>query len=169
MTNTKNILKNSFRLLLIVVLSAFATSVASAKTISDNMTTASDSMFTYFNNLYERSGYKNYLMSIEYIPASSGYYSYTNYYVCLTNEDVVINDSVNASANCEELYKYNYRSYSDYTYEKLTDNSLTVTNGVYYTNDINDNNYVINKLLILLNIGVLTFFLSFVILKIFRS
>lgn len=161
------IIKNSFRLLLIVVLSTFATSVASAKTIDNSNQVLDYSRYDYFINLYDRSKYKNYLLASEYIQNSYSYY--TDYYICLTNEDVTINSSISAIANCDELYRWNYRSNSDNVLEKVNDNKLIVNNSVYYTNNAYDKRYVMEKLLIMLNIGLFTFFLSYVILKNFRS
>lgn len=164
----KNIVKHSFRLLLIVVLSTFATSVASAKTINGNTQVLDDSRYDYFYNLYKRSDYKNYLLSIEYVNNGS-YNYYTYYYICLTNDDINITNSINASSNCEEMYRWNYRSSTDNSLEKINDSTLSVTNSVYYTNDSYDKRYVKEKVLITISIGIFTFFLSYVLLKIFRS
>ena len=114
-----------------------------------------------------RSEYKNYLLASEYI--QNNYTYYTDYYICLTNEDIVINSSISASATCEELYRWNYRSSNDNVLEKVNDNRLNINNSVYYTNSTFEKRYVIEKILITISIGLFTFFLSYVLLKIFRS
>ncbi len=151
----------------LVVLSTFATSVASAKTINNSNQVLDYSRFDYFENLYMRSEYKNYLLASEYI--QNNYTYYTDYYICLTNEDIVINSSISASATCEELYRWNYRSSNDNVLEKVNDNRLNINNSVYYTNSTFEKRYVIEKILITISIGLFTFFLSYVLLKIFRS
>ena len=87
MNNIKNILKYSFRLLLIVGFSTFATKVASAKTINQSTDVINDNILKYFENVYEREDYKNYLLASEYV--NNGGYNYTTYYyMCLTNEKI---------------------------------------------------------------------------------
>ena len=51
MNNIKNILKYSFRLLLIVGFSTFATKVASAKTINQSTDVINDNILKYFENV----------------------------------------------------------------------------------------------------------------------
>lgn len=165
MNNIKDLLKNSFRLLLIVVLSTFATQVASAKTISNSVNFADSTRLDYFKNLYLSSEYKNYLLSIE--NTNSGYSTYSTYYICLTNSKIEVNSSLSASSSCDVMYFY-HRDSNNYVLEKYNDNSLVVTNSVYYTNSL-DKSFINEKLLVGLNIGVLTFLLSYVFLKIFRS
>lgn len=163
----RNIVKHSFRLMFLVVLSTFATSVASAKTISNSNQVLDYSRYDYFVNLYMRSEYKNYLLASEYIQNNYSYY--TDYYICLTNEDITLNSSISANSTCEELYRWNYRSSSDNVLEKVNDNKLIINNSVYYTNNLYEKRYVLEKILITISIGLFTFFLSYVILKIFRS
>lgn len=165
MNNLKNTLKHSFRLLLIVVLSTFATTVASAKTISQSSNFIDDSVITYANNIYEREDYKYYLLAQEYI--NNGSYNYiTYYYLCLTNEKIDATNTLNVSSSCDTLYRY-YRSNSIYNIEKLNDNELNVNNSIYYTKSCK--NYVIEKLLVTISIGILTFYLSYVLFKLFRG
>lgn len=162
----KNIVKHSFRLLFIVVLSAFATKVASAKTINNSNQVLDYSRYDYFVNLYMRSEYKNYLLASEYIQNNYSYY--TDYYICLTNEDITINSSISASATCSELYRWNYRSSNDNVLEKVNDNTLNVNNSVYYTNNVKDKKFISEKMLIALNIGLFSIFLYIIILGILR-
>lgn len=162
----KNILRISFMFILIIVLSTFATDVASAKTINNSNQFADTARLEYFNNMYERSDYKNYLMSIEYV--GSGYNYYTYYYMCMSNEAIEFTDNANASLNCDELIRY-YRNGSDYQVDKMSDNNLTVNNSVYYTNKKYEKSYMTEKMLVLLNIGLFSIFLSIGLYKIFRS
>ena len=113
----------------LVVLSTFATSVASAKTINNSNQVLDYSRYDYFVNLYMRSEYKNYLLASEYIQNNYSYY--TDYYICLTNEDITLNNSISANATCEELYRWNYRSSNDNVLEKINDNKLIINNSVY--------------------------------------
>lgn len=162
----KNIVKHSFRLLLIVVLSTFATAVASAKTINNSNQVLDYSRYDYFVNLYMRSEYKNYLLASEYIQNNYSYY--TDYYICLTNEDITINSSISASATCSELYRWNYRANSDNVLEKVNDTNLIVNNSVYYVNNVKDKGFISEKMLIALNVGLFALFLYIVILGILR-
>lgn len=166
MNSTKNILKISFSVLISIAFSLVTTQVVEAKTISNTNDFVSDEMLTYFENVYVRSKYKNYLLSSEYV--GSGYNYTTYYYICLTNEDITMNDSINASSNCEEMYRV-YRDNYNYVFEKLSDKSLSINNSVYYTNGVIEKSYIPEKMLIALNIGVFTFFLVYVLFKMFRS
>ena len=113
-----------------------------------------------------RSEYKNYLLASEYIQNNYSYY--TDYYICLTNEDITINSSISASATCSELYRWNYRSSNDNVLEKVNDNTLNVNNSVYYTNNVKDKKFISEKMLIALNIGLFSIFLYIIILGILR-
>lgn len=168
MQNMKSILRHSFRLLLIVVLSTFATMVASAKTITSTSNIIDTSTLEYFENIYKRSNYKNYVMASEYVQTGTSYNYITYYYLCLSNEKINVTDPVNVNASCDLLYR-SYRNSNTYILEKVIDNTLRVNNNIYYTNNIYDTDYASNKLLVLLSIGLFSFFLSYVILKIFRS
>lgn len=160
----KNILNHSFRLLLIVVLSTFATSVASAKTINQSNSFIDSNTLDYFDNVYKRENYKNYLLATEYVQLSQ--YNYTTYYyMCLTNDHIDTSNTLNVSSSCDKMYVY-YRQNNVYNLESYNDTSLTVQNSVYY---FATNKQVTDKLLILLNIGLFSLFLLIVILKIFRG
>ncbi len=164
MNNLKNIVKPSFRLLLIVVLSTFATAVASAKTIyNSSSSTISTDILEFFDNIYDREDYKRYILANEYI--GSGYNYTNNYYMCLTNEDIDTSNSLSVNSSCEKMYLY-YRDSGSYVFEELSDNELIIDNSIYY---VYENNYNVEKLLILANIGLFTFYLSNIILKLFRG
>lgn len=165
MNNLKNIVKHSFRLLLIVVLSTFATTVASAKTINQSSNFIDESIINYANNIYEREDYKNYLLAQEYINNGS-YNYYTYYYLCLTNDKIDTTNSLNVSSSCDVLYRY-YRNNNTYNIEKLNDKELSVNESIYYIKS--SKNYVIEKLLITISIGILTFYLTYVLFKLYRG
>lgn len=162
----KNLLRISFTVIFIAVLSTFATTVASAKTINNSNQFADSTRLDYFENMYKREDYKNYLLSIEY--SGSGYNNYIYYYMCLTNDDINFVNTVTASSSCEKMMRY-YRNGSDYIVEDINDNSLVINNSVYYTNSVHEKDYINEKLLIALNVGLFSFFLSFIFLKLFRS
>ena len=167
--NIKNILnKKRFRyLVFIAVLSLVAVSTAEAKTINNSLNFASEERLLYFENLYKRSEYQNYILVID--NDESSYYSSNSYYICLTNSDINFSDNINVSSNCDEMYRYYRYSSSNYILEKVSDNELNVVNSVFYTNNAIDTNYLSDKMLIALNIGLLSFFLTYVLFKVFRS
>lgn len=164
----RNTLKSKFfkAFLFIAVLCVVAPVGADAKTVSGSLNYASEERLLYFENLFKRSGYQNYLLVIENVDIS--YYSSNSYYICLTDY-VEFTDNLNASATCGEMYHYYRYSNNDYILEKIDDDTLTVNNSVFYTNNIYDTNYVLIKFMISLNIGLVCFFLTYVLFKIFRS
>lgn len=160
--NIRNILKKiSFCVLLISVFSLVATEVAEAKTIANSTNFANSSQLEYFNNLYKRSGYKYYLLGLD---NSDNYYN--DYYICLTNESYTITDEFNTKANCAELYRY-YRGNSTYNLVKVNDSTLEFKNSIFYTSNVYDTGYLSNSMLFGICICVFSFFLLFVIFKLF--
>lgn len=169
MNNIKDCLKTSFRFLVIVtVLSTFATSVASAKTVTSTSSVIDSATLDYFENIYKRSNYKNYVIASEYITSGVGYNYITYYYFCLSNQQIEVSDPINVNASCDVLYR-SYRNNNTYVLERQYDNNLIVSNNIYYTNNIYDTNYALNKLLVLISICLFSFYLSYVLIKIFRS
>lgn len=165
--NIKNILRsNFFKACLVAVLCVVATPVADAKTVNNSLNYASEERLLYFENLFKRSGYENYLLVID--NEDSSYYSSNSYYICLTNE-VEFTDNLNANATCNEMYRYYRYSNNNYSLEKVDDNNLTVNNSIFYTNNIYDTDYALIKFMVGLNIGLVCFFLTYVLFKIFRS
>lgn len=160
LNNLKSILKYKFLILAFIVIgfSAVTTQVVSAKTITSSVAFADDTRLKYFENLYKRSDYDYYLLSIENI--SNNYSSYNDYYFCLTNENIVVTDEFNASATCDKLFTYYRDTDNKYVLEQVDDNELIINNSVYYTSDIY-NNEKINSIFI---IGIFVF-LGVVILK----
>lgn len=164
----KNILNSFlFKAFIIAVFCVVATPVADAKTVTDSQEFISEDRLLYFENLYKRSDYNHYLLVAE--DNVDNYYSYTDYYICLSNEDIEITDNLNASLNCEEMYRYYRISNNNYDLVKVNDNNLIVEDSLFYTSNIYDIDYVENRMLIALNIGLASFLLVFVLFKIFRS
>ena len=165
--NIRNTLKsNFFKACLIAVLCTVATPVAGAKTVSDSLNYASEERLLYFENLFKRSGYKNYLLVID--NEESSYYSSNSYYLCLTDK-VEFTDNLNASASCDEMYRYYRYSNNNYDLEKVDDDTLTVSNSIFYTNNIYDTDYALIRFMIGINVGLICFFLTYVLFKMFRS
>lgn len=160
--NIRNILKKvSFCVLLISVFSLVATEVAEAKTITNSTNFANNTQLEYFNNLYKRSGFKYFLLGLD---NTDNYYN--DYYICLTNESYTITDEFNTKANCSELYRY-YRSNNSYNLSKINDSTLEFKNSVFYTSNVYDTGYLSNSMLFGICICVFSFFLLFVIFKLF--
>lgn len=166
--NIKNILNSfCFKAFIIAVFCVVATPVADAKTVTNSQVFISEDRLLYFENLYKRSDYNQYLLVAE--DNLDNYYSYTDYYICLSNEDIKSTDNLNASLNCEEMYRYYRLSNNNYDLVKVEDNNLTAQDSLFYSSNIYDIDYVENKMLIALNIGLASFLLVFILFKIFRS
>ena len=121
LNNIKNILKHSFSIMLLIAcFSTVAVTSASAKTINNSTLFSDETRLEYFDNLFKRSNYDYYLLSV--VNDTYATYSYSNYYFCLSNEEIEIEDSLNAKANCEVMYRY-YRTNntSNYVLEKIND------------------------------------------------
>lgn len=110
----------------------FTQSCVNAQSITNNLRTINDSYITYFTNVAESSDYKNYVITSDYTNNGS-YNNYTTYYLCLTNDDLNIKDSINMSSNCDLLYSYNNYS-NNYNYNISKDDHIYLTNTIYYTN-----------------------------------
>lgn len=121
-------------IVLLVVIGLAATRCAKAMTINDNLRTIGDTQLNMFIDVFERSNYKNYVISSVY---ATGSYSSTNYYLCLTDSDINTGDYKNINVICDELYRY-YSYSSNYTFEKVNDDHLNIKNSVYYTNNQNE-------------------------------
>jgi len=132
-----NIYRSFMRILgyivVILVISLAAQRCAKAMTITDNLRTINEANLNYLVNIYDRNDYKNYIISSDYI--SSGYNGYTNYYLCLTNDELDVSSPGNITSSCSELYRYN-SSTNSYSLEKLSDPELKVINSIYYTNSL---------------------------------
>lgn len=162
--NIKNILKKaSFCFLLLGVFSLVAPQGAEAKTITNSYNLASTSQIDYFDNLYKRSGYKYYLLGLS---SNDSYYS-NDYYFCLSNSNIIVSDSFNASANCSELYRYYRSSNNNYLLEKVNDSSLEFVNSIYYTSNYFDNFHYLYGMVFCITLGVFCIFITLVLIKIF--
>ncbi len=161
MNSIKNILLNKTLFLVFCFLtcfSIFTTEVVDAKTINSSYLFADSTRLDYVDNLFKRSNYHYYLLSVE--NTNSGYSSYSYYYLCLTNEKINITDTINASANCDEMYVYYRNSSNDYVLEKYNDNKLEVNNSVYYTSNTLDYPYIIQDVMISIFIALLVYCLT---------
>jgi len=154
-------------IVVIVVIGLAASRCAKAMTINDNLRTISDSQRSMFENIYKRSNYDNYILTSSY--TNSSYNNYTDYYLCLTNDKLDTSNVKKITSNCDELYKYNNFS-NNYTFEKLNDNKLIVTNSIYYTSSIVDKNAIYNQTILLISIClfVIAIFISIILFKVFR-
>lgn len=137
LNNLKNILNHKFLIFtfLLIGFSAYAVPTASAKTINSSVTFMDESRKIYFENLFKRSSYKNYLLVVDNY--SSGYTNFNDYYFCLTNEKIEISNELNAKVNCGVIYRY-YRGNDSYVLEKYNDNKLEAINSIYYTDNDKD-------------------------------
>jgi len=171
----KDIIKSVYRsfmkilgyVVVILVIGLAARSCAKAMTVQDNLRTIGDTQFKLLENIYERSDYDNYLITSNY--NNSSYNNTTNYYLCLTNDKLDTSNVKKITSNCDELYKYNNFS-NNYTFEKLNDNKLIVTNSIYYTSSIVDKNAIYNQTILLISIClfVIAIFISIILFKVFR-
>lgn len=163
MNNLKNILSHKILILFAFIVICFSgTAVAEAKTISNNLRTISDTQLNMFKNIAERSSYKNYVIASEYI-SSSGYSSYTDYYLCLTNDTYTSMDTTNINIPCNEMYVYNNYS-GTYSFTQVGDTNLEVIDSIYYTNTyISNSTGIYTSILIVL----CTMLFLYIIFKIF--
>lgn len=154
-------------IVVIFVIGLAASRCAKAMTINDNLRTINDTQIKMFENIYKRSNYDNYILSSSY--NSSSYNNYIDYYLCLTNDKLDTSNVKKITSNCDELYKYNTFS-NNYTFEKLNDNKLIVTNSIYYTSSIVDKNAIYNQTILLISIClfVIAIFISIILFKVFR-
>ena len=161
--NLKSILKHSFTICLLLVLSALAPMGASAKTITESNNVVDNSALLYFDNIYDRGDYRYYLLASEYEENASSYTYTTYYYLCLSNDAPEIKDVSNASSSCDVLYKF-YRQNSKYSIETVDDDTLTVENSLYYYYTKFD---IVGNLLFLMSILILTYILYRILMDIF--
>lgn len=152
-------------LIVFLVIGFCATRCTKAMTISDNLRTISESQLEMFKDIGERSKYKYYVISSEYI--NSGYNNYYNYYICLTNEQLNVSSPNNLITTCEEIYRYNNTS-NNYSMTKVNDTNFNLNNTVYYTN-YNDKNDFILYINMTISIILCSIFIYIVILGILRG
>ena len=159
--NIKNILNRfKFLRLIIVVCFCFVTmQIVEAKTITDSSVFVETSRLDYFKDIYSRSKYKNYMLVPTYMTYGS-YNGYNDYYLCLSNESVNYSDQLNATLNCDEMYRY-YRNNDSYVLEKYNDNVLTATNSTFYSNSSYNNKFFISLLITILICLCISLFFDF--------
>ena len=109
-----------------------ATEVAKAETI-----TIEDSNFAYLDdaydtmiNFYNNSNYANYVITSERI-YTNDYRYYSKYYICLTSEKLEIEDPLNVSSSCDEIFIYNSNDNSVMS----SSGYLNADNSVYYSSN----------------------------------
>lgn len=139
--NIKNILNRfKFLRLILVVCFCFVTmQIVEAKTITDSSVFVETTRLDYFKDIYFRTKYKSYLLVPTYMSYGS-YNGYNDYYLCLSNESVSYSDQLNATLNCDEMYRY-YRNNDTYVLEKYNDNILTAVNSTFYSNSYIHTNF----------------------------
>ena len=148
-------------IIVFVVIGLAASRCAKAMTINDNLRTINESTLITLQDIYERSNYNHYLISSNYI--KSGYSTYTDYYLCLTNEAFDVTNASNTIATCDELYKYN--TYNDYTFVKINDSELKIIDSFYYAKSKKKDIFLI--ILISISIGLFIFLFLYTVCKIF--
>lgn len=161
LNNIKNTLSHKALFLVFCFLtcfSIFTTKVVDAKTINSSSLFADSTRLDYVDNLFKRSKYHYYLLSVE--NTYNGYSNYSYYYLCLTNESINITDTINASANCDEMYVYYRNGSNNYVLEKYNDNKLVVNNSVYYTSNTIDNLRIIEVMIVSIFISLLIYFFT---------
>lgn len=165
MKNIRSIWKVSFTALLLAVFCVVTTEVVDAKTVTTSNSFISQDAFIYFTDVYKREDYKYSLVASEHVYNSA--YNYVNYYyVCLTNEEVNVTNSTNASATCEKLLRYS-RNDNSYTATILSDSELKVQDTLYYYLDNKD--YFIPTHLFIISILTSISLLLIIFMAIFRS
>lgn len=163
MKNMKSILNVSFKALFIAVLCFVATEVAEAKTITSTNTFFDQSSFNYFSDVYDREDYKYSIMTSESIQNSSFNYL-TYYYVCLSNDEPNVTNTTNVKASCDKLIRY-YRNNNSFNVDLLSDDELSIQNGVYYY--FSNKYYFLECILFIIAVLICLCFLYFVIIDIF--
>ncbi len=157
---SRNIYRSVMRLIgysIAILLLAFcATRCAKALTISDNLLPISDSQLNYLKNVYERSNYKNYVITSNRI--NNNYNTITYYYLCLTNDDLDLSSATSLTSNCNEFYRYNSTN-NNYEMIKLNDTELILNNSVYYSSYFKNN--IDTNILIIITIILSCFFLIY--------
>lgn len=146
-------------LFLVPCLSFCVTTVAKAETITNSQYVINSDVFNMLDNLYSVNNYSNYIMTSTRVYDNYRYTSY--YYLCLTNNDLTISDSLNIFSSCDILYTYN----SNDNVLNKSNNSLSVVNSIYYTNYKEKTQF--DKFLICLLFSLVFIFVLFLILYVF--
>lgn len=144
---------------IILIIGFCATRCTKAMTITDNLITISETQLNYFKDIYNRSNYKNYVIT-SYRTISGTTYTY--YYLCLTNDNLDTSNATNITTNCGELYRY-YSYSNNYSMTKLNDNELRLQNSVYYSSNVYTNNSIIIQLFYVIVIVFLIYLLFYIL------
>lgn len=136
-------------MIVFLIIGFCATRCTKAMTITDNLRTINETQLEMLKDIGKRSKYKYYVISSDYI--SSGYNNYTNYYICLTNEQLDISTPNFLNTTCEEIYRYTNNS-NNYSMAQVVDKQFKLSNVVYYTNYNNSDKYIlyINTIIVLI-------------------
>lgn len=149
--------------LVFLVIGFCATRCTKAMTITDNLRTINETQLEMLKNIGERSKYKYYVIASQYI--SSGYNNYTDYFICLTNEQLDVTTPNFLNVTCEKIYKYTNNS-NNYSLGEVIDKEFKLSNVTYYTN-YNDTQEYIFSLLWIISLSLLIYCLIYVIFQIF--
>lgn len=168
----KNILSdiggNLYRIIIKFICYAFllllvgfcATRCTKAMSITDNLRTINDTQLTMLKDIAERNNYKYYVITSDYI--SSGYNNYTNYYLCLTNDQLDVSTPNFLETTCEKIYRYTNNA-NNYSLGEVVDKNFKLSNVVYYTNYNESRQKVINIMLIITLIGGISLLFQIII------
>ena len=145
--------------LVFMVIGFCATRCTKAMTITDNLRTIPETQLTMLKNIAERNNYKYYVITSDYI--SSGYNNYTNYYICLTNEQLDITTPNFLETTCEKIYRYTNNS-NNYSLGEVVDKEFKLSNVTYYTDYNSSRQKVINIMLTITLIGGISLLLQII-------
>lgn len=143
-------IKRIIKYVAISLICAFITQLCvNAQSISNNLRTINESYLTYFENVANSSDFKHFIITSDVV-SSGSYYTNNIYYLCLTNSDIDVSDSLNLNATCDKLYSYS--SYNNnYNYNISSNTQLLLNNTIYYSssNKSNDSNIYLICLVII--------------------
>lgn len=144
-------------LLFILVIGFVATSCAKAMTINDNLRTIPQSQLDYLKEIGERSSYKNYVIYSDYVYAGSYNNYYSNYYICLTNNELDVPYANIIETNCNKIYRYT--TYNGNSFVEIVDSYLKLNNTFYYTNVNKDKDFKMYFIVIIFLLNVILFYI----------
>ena len=149
------------KLISVFLFSVFCvTIVAKAETIENNHYTIDTTTRENLMSMFENSNYKNFIISSKRINENNyNYYRY--YYLCLTNDELDLTDSMNINSSCDILYTLYNNSIS------ITNNSnLSVINSIYFSS--NNNNIYNNKNIFIIIFSIIVLVVSLILYDSFK-
>lgn len=146
-------------IIIMLIVGLIGTRCTKALSINDNQRTINETQLTMLENIAKRSKYKNYVITSDYV--TSGYNNYMNYYLCLTDELLDTKDPIFLETKCDEMYRYNNYS-NNYSFVEVVDDTLKLSNTIYYTNSFiaSKSFYIILQIIVI----ILASFIIYVIL-----